>query len=85
MAEATVKKSVAKHVRWLEKELAGVEADLNRAIEASPVWRTKDDLLRGVPGVDCVLATTLLAELPEPGQLVTLNARVRDGGDGDAG
>ena len=33
------------------------------------MWRAKDDLLQGVPGVGRVLATTLLAELPELGQL----------------
>ena len=34
------------------------------------MWRAKDDLLRGVPGVGRVLATTLLADLPELGQLI---------------
>lgn len=69
VAAPAVRKSVAKHVRWLERELAGVEDDLSGAIAASPVWRAKEDLLRGVPGVGRVLATTLLAELPELGQL----------------
>ena len=32
-------------------------------------WREKDDLLRSVPGVGAVTATTLLAELPKLGQL----------------
>ena len=35
----------------------------------SAVWRAKDDLLQSVPGVGRVMATTLLAELPELGQL----------------
>ena len=58
-----------KHVQWLERELAGVDDDLQAAIRESAVWRAKDDLLRGVPGVGRVLATTLLADLPELGQL----------------
>lgn len=69
MAPAAVRKSVAKHVRWLERELAGVDADLDAAVQASTVWRAKEDLLRGVPGVGRVLARTLLAELPELGRL----------------
>jgi transposase len=69
VAAPAVQKSVAKHVRWLERELAGVEGDLTDAVAASPVWRAKEDLLRGVPGVGRVLATTLLADLPELGQL----------------
>ena len=33
------------------------------------MWREHDQLLRSVPGVGPVLATTLLAELPELGRL----------------
>lgn len=38
--------------------------DLAKAILESSVWHVKEDLLRGVPGVGRVLATTLLADLP---------------------
>lgn len=69
VAAPAVKKGVAKHVRWLERELSGVDGDLAEAIRESPVWRAKEDLLRGVPGVGPVLATTLLADLPELGSL----------------
>ena len=34
----------------------------------SPMWREKEDLLRSVPGVGPVTATTLLAELEELGR-----------------
>ena len=61
-------KSLMKHVRWLEKEF-GTEAKVARAVEANLLWRAKEDLLRSVPGVGRVLATTLLADLPELGQL----------------
>lgn len=69
VASSVVKAGLAKHIRWLERELASVEDDLDSAIRTSPVWRAKEDLLRSVPGVGRVLATTLLAELPELGQL----------------
>lgn len=68
-AAPAVAKSVAKHVRWLERELGAADGALGAAIRASAVWRAKDDLLRSVPGVGRVLATTLLAELPELGRL----------------
>ena len=69
MAAPSVAKSVSKHVRWLERELKAVDGDLRGAIRESAVWRAKDDLLRAVPGVGRVLATTLLADLPELGRL----------------
>ena len=64
-----VKKRVEAHIRWLEKELTRADGDLQEAIEESPLWREKETLLRGVPGVGPVLARTLLAELPELGEL----------------
>jgi transposase len=64
-----VKKRIEAHVRWLEEELTRAERDLQEAIEESPVWRENEELLRGVAGVGPVLAKTLLAELPELGEL----------------
>ena len=57
------------HIAWLEQEVARTETDLAQAIRDSPVWREKEDLLRSTPGVGPVLATTLLADLPELGTL----------------
>ncbi|MFL5579806.1 MAG: transposase, partial [Gemmatimonadaceae bacterium] len=68
-AAPEVAPGVRAHVAWLKKRLAGLDAALRRAVEASPAWRARDDLLRGVPGVGPVLSLTLLAELPELGAL----------------
>lgn len=64
-----VKKRIEAHIRWLEKELASTEDDLDEAIRESPSWSENEGLLRGVPGVGPVLSRTLLAELPELGTL----------------
>ena len=64
-----VRKSIKKHISFLERELHGAESDLGDAVRKSPVWREKEDLLRSVPGVGPVVSFTLLAELPELGQL----------------
>jgi transposase len=69
LADDAIQKSLKKHVRWLEKELGAVEDAVAKAVEASPLWRAKEDLLRSVPGVGRVLASTLLADLPELGRL----------------
>ena len=45
------------------------DTDLGALIKASPVWREREELLRSVPGVGPVLSRTLLADLPELGQL----------------
>jgi len=68
-ARGPVRRDISQHIRWLERRLDDVDGELRSAIEASPIWRTKDDLLQSVPGVGRVLSLTLLAELPELGQL----------------
>ena len=68
-APASLKKSITKHITWLERQLSGVDGDIERMIEKSPLWRAKEDLLRSVPGVGPVLSRTLVAELPELGTL----------------
>ena len=64
-----VRRRIAAHIRWLEKELDRADRDLEEAVEASPTWRENEALLRSVPGVGPGLARTLLAELPELGTL----------------
>jgi transposase len=68
-APAPLKKSIEKHIRWLQRELEGVDRDLSKAIQASPVWRAKEALYRGVPGIGPVISRTLVADLPELGRL----------------
>ena len=57
------------HIAWLEHRLKASDDELQRALQASPAWRERDDLLRSTPGVGPVLSLTLLAQLPELGQL----------------
>jgi transposase len=64
-----VRRDLQQHIRWLERRVRDVDAELGGAIQASPVWRVRDDLLRTVPGIGPVVARTLLAELPELGHL----------------
>lgn len=68
-APTPVRKRITAHVRWLEKELATADQDLDGAVRDSPLWRAKDQLLRSVPGVGRVLALSVLTQLPELGTL----------------
>lgn len=62
-------RGIQAHIRWLERQLDDVTKELAELIEASPVWRAKDDLLQSVPGVGPIVSSTLLGELPELGTL----------------
>ncbi len=64
-----VRRGITQHIRWLERQLQEVDRDLDDHIQASPVWRAKENLLRSAPGVGPVLSRTLIGELPELGTL----------------
>lgn len=64
-----ITRDLRNHIRWLEKRVADVDDDIGTAIQASPLWRVQEDLLRSVPGIGAATARTLLAELPELGRL----------------
>jgi transposase len=60
---------IQRHIAWLEQELADLDRHLHDAVQASPLWREREDLLRSVPGIGPTTALSLLAEVPELGQL----------------
>ena len=64
-----LKKSIVRLLKALEKELTTVDTDIDEAVRGSPAWREKEDLLASVPGIGPTIARTLMAELPELGQL----------------
>lgn len=64
-----LRREIQEHLAWLEEHLRRLDDDLGNRLRESPLWREKEDLLRGVPGVGPVLSSTLLAELPELGAL----------------
>lgn len=66
---ARLRRSIARLLTALEKELASLDQDIDDAVRGSPAWREKEDLLASVPGVGPVIARTLIAELPELGTL----------------
>lgn len=71
-ASKPLMKSLNRHIAWLDKRITEIDSDLTKRLRNSELWRTKDDLLRGIPGVGAVTALTMLAKCPELG---TLNRR----------
>jgi transposase len=68
-ASSPIHKQIQVPLTWLERRLRALDEALATAIRSSPLWREKDELLQRIPGVGPVLATTLLASLPELGLL----------------
>jgi len=68
-ATPRTKRSIARLLKTLRRELSEIDADIDETVRGSPVWCEKEDLLASVPGVGPVTVRTMLAELPELGHL----------------
>ena len=62
-------KDIHQLLKAIEKQVLRMDTQLDKLIEDTPQWHQLSDLLQSSPGVGKVLAYTLLAELPEIGQL----------------
>jgi len=67
--DARVRRDIQSLVAILEKRIKGCDGELQGLIQASPIWRAQEDVLRSFNGIGPVSARTLLADLPELGQL----------------
>jgi transposase len=56
-------------LKTLSAQLAELDHEIDDTVRRSPIWRAADDLLTSVPGIGDVTAHTLIADLPELGQL----------------
>ena len=68
-AGPALRPGIEAHIAWLQQARAQLDDQLQTSVQLSPHWRAQDQLLRSVPGVGPQLARTLLAQLPELGQL----------------
>jgi transposase len=59
MRVALVRSHIQAHLAWLDTELREVDEELRQRLQASPLWREQDDLLRSVPGIGPILSLTL--------------------------
>lgn len=68
-APPDIREDITEHIRYLKARLAQIECHLREAIEADPRWQQTSRLLQSAKGVGPSLTVTLLAGLPELGQL----------------
>lgn len=69
MTRPVLRPRLKDHIAFLDEEIARLEIDLTAKLRSSEVWCERRDLLLGVPGVGPILTCSLLAQLPELGQL----------------
>ena len=68
-SDRKVRANIEKHLTWLQKHIDEVDRELGEAVKSNPDWQARDALQQSVPGIGPVVSRTLLASLPELGQL----------------
>ncbi|MBI5026341.1 MAG: IS110 family transposase [Nitrospirae bacterium] len=61
--------SIIEHINWIKQSLSNLDKGIKDLLKSSPIYKEEEDLLRSVPGVGPVLASALIAGLPELGKL----------------
>jgi transposase len=64
-----MRSDIEEHITWLQEKLSKLDEEIDQFVQATPLWKEKDAILRSVPGVGRVTSSTLLGMLPELGKL----------------
>lgn len=64
-----MRQDIEVHIRWLEERIKQLDEEIEQVTQQSLLWRERIDILTSVPGVGKVVSSTLIAELPELGEL----------------
>lgn len=68
-AKGQPRQSIKAHIEWLNAAIGDLDRELTITLRSSEAWLVKSKVLASVPGVGKVTLHTLLARLPELGQL----------------
>jgi len=68
-ASPVIQAHIASHITWLQTEIEALEQQISQAIAANPEWTETAQRVDSVPGIGFITAATLVADLPELGQL----------------
>ena len=64
----TAQADIDTHIEWLRQRLKALDTEIDQLRQTDSDWQQRYEWLTSVPGVGRVVATTLLALLPELGQ-----------------
>lgn len=68
-APSSLKLDIRDHIDWISTRIQELEVKIFELVKSLPEWNAQAARLDSIPGVGMITAVTVLAELPELGQL----------------
>ncbi len=68
-AQNNMQADIREHIEWISVRIQQLEAQIDELVDTLPEWRAQAQRLDSIPGVGMITAVTVLAEMPELGQL----------------
>ena len=68
-AQNSMQADIREHIAWLSARIAALETEIEELVDSLPDWKAQAERLDSIPGVGLTTAVTVLAEMPELGQL----------------
>ena len=68
-ALGAMRKHIKSHIGWLDQAIKELDIEITARLRSSPAWRAKDELYQSFQGIGRISSGTLMAMLPELGQL----------------
>jgi transposase len=69
VSSVKVRDSLNRSIEFIKQQVDELDDQIKNAVQCSPAWREKDNLLQSVPGIGAKTFHNLLALLPELGKL----------------
>jgi transposase len=64
-----LKADLRAHIDWLSRQICELEIQIQELIDLLPDWKAQVELLDTIPGVGLIVAVSVVADMPELGQL----------------
>jgi len=69
LIRGAMRKQIKAHIDWLDQAIDALEVDITATLRRSPAWQAKDELYQSFSGIGPISSGTLMAALPELGEL----------------
>lgn len=66
---SSMKADVKEHIEWISMQIKTIEEEMKQLIDSISAWKTQAKRLETIPGVGFITAITIIAKMPELGQL----------------